>query len=119
MHVREVPFVIVQEKGPSATDAYDDIVIPIDYSDVTKQKLTIAASIATHFNSKVHIFAAIESDQFLQTKLDRLKGQSSDKNIVEYPPEGHRCRCGQRLGHGDFLHCYSFSSVSHYVVETK
>ncbi len=70
----KVPFVIVQEKGPSETDAYDDIVVPIDYSDVTKQKLTIAASIAKHFNSKIHIFAAIESDQFLQKKLDRELG---------------------------------------------
>ena len=32
----KVPFVIVQEKGPSDTDTYDDIVVPIDYSDVTK-----------------------------------------------------------------------------------
>lgn len=70
----KVPFVIVQEKGPSDTDAYDDIVVPIDYSDVTKQKLSIAASIAQHFNSKVHLFAAIESDSFLQTKLDRELG---------------------------------------------
>ncbi len=67
----KVPFVIVQEKGPSDTDAYDDIVVPIDYSDVTKQKLKIAANIATHFNSKIHIFAAIESDKFLQIKLER------------------------------------------------
>ena len=70
----KVPFVVVQEKGPSDTDAYDDIVVPIDYSDVTKQKLSIAASIAQHFNSKVHLFAAIESDSFLQTKLDRELG---------------------------------------------
>lgn len=70
----KVPFVVVQEKGPSDTDAYDDIVVPIDYSDVTKQKLSIAASIAQHFNSRVHIFAAIESDSFLQTKLDRELG---------------------------------------------
>lgn len=70
----KVPFIIVQEKGPSETDAYDDIVVPIDYSDVTKQKLAIAASIAQHFNSKVHLFAAVESDQFLQTKLDRELG---------------------------------------------
>ncbi|MDF1673126.1 MAG: universal stress protein [Vicingaceae bacterium] len=70
----KVPFVVVQEKGPSDTDAYDDIVVPIDYSDVTKQKLSIAANIAQHFNSKVHLFAAIESDSFLQTKLDRELG---------------------------------------------
>lgn len=67
----KVPFVIVQEKGPSDTDAYDDIVVPIDYSDVTKQKLQVAANIASHFNSKIHIFAAKENDQFLQVKLDR------------------------------------------------
>ena len=67
----KVPFIIVQEKGPSDTDVYDDIVVPIDYSDVTKQKLTIAASIALHFNSNIHIFAAKESDDFLQTKLDQ------------------------------------------------
>ena len=70
----KVPFVVVQEKGPSDTDAYDDIVVPIDYSDVTKQKLAIAASIAQHFNSKVHLFAAKESDEFLQTKLNRELG---------------------------------------------
>ncbi len=81
----KVPFVIVQEKGPSDTDVYDDIVVPIDYSDVTKQKLTIAASIATHFNSKIHIFAAKENDQFLQVKLDReltfAKNYFSEKSI--------------------------------------
>jgi nucleotide-binding universal stress UspA family protein len=67
----KVPFVIVQEKGPSDTDTYDDIVLPIDHSDVTKQKLQIAANIATHFNSRIHIFAAKENDQFLQVKLER------------------------------------------------
>lgn len=81
----KVPFVIVQEKGPSDTDAYDDVVVPIDYSDVTKQKLKIAASIAEHFNSKVHLFAAKESDQFLQTKLNReltfAKNYFTEKSI--------------------------------------
>jgi len=67
----KIPFIIVQEKGPSATDAYDDVCVPIDYSDVTKQKLKIAADIANHFGSKIHIFTAKESDEFLQVKLDR------------------------------------------------
>lgn len=81
----KVPFVIVQEKGPSDTDAYDDVVVPIDYSDVTKQKLSIAASIAQHFNSRVHLFAAKESDEFLQTKLNReltfAKNYFTEKSI--------------------------------------
>lgn len=67
----KIPFIVVQEKGPSATDTYDDICVPIDYSDVTKQKLTIAVNIATHFGSKIHIFSAKEDDEFLQVKLDR------------------------------------------------
>ena len=67
----EVPFVVVQDKNPTETDTYDDIVVPIDYSDVTKQKLTVAANIAINFNSKIHIFAEKENDKFLQTKLDR------------------------------------------------
>jgi len=67
----KVPFIIVQEKNPSETDAYDDIVVPIDYSDLAKQKLTVAADIAAHFRSKIHIFTAKEKDEFLQTKLNR------------------------------------------------
>lgn len=67
----KVPFVIVQNKDPKPTETYDDIVVPIDYSEVTKQKLTVAANIATHFNSKIHLFYETESDEFLQKKLDR------------------------------------------------
>lgn len=82
----KVPFVIVQEKGPTETDTYDDIVVPIDYSDVTKQKLAVAGNIAKHFNSKIHLFAAKESDQFLQTKLNReltfAKNYFSEKSIA-------------------------------------
>lgn len=67
----KVPFIVVQEKGPSPTDTYDDIVVPIDHSDVTKQKLTIAANIAKHFKSTIHLFADSESDEFLKKKLDQ------------------------------------------------
>lgn len=67
----KVPFIIVQEKDPSATDTYDDIVVPIDHADITKQKLKIAASIAKHFKSRIHIFADSESDEFLKKKLNQ------------------------------------------------
>lgn len=70
----KVPFVIVQDKGPSDTDTYDDIVVPIDHSDVTKQKLQFASNIATHFGSKIHLFVDLESDNFLQQKLNRELG---------------------------------------------
>ncbi|MCB0409089.1 MAG: universal stress protein [Flavobacteriales bacterium] len=67
----KVPFVICQTQDPKQTDTYDDIVVPIDYSDVTKQKLTVAANIASHFGSKIHLFYDIENDEFLKKKLDR------------------------------------------------
>ncbi|PJA08655.1 MAG: hypothetical protein COX70_03160 [Flavobacteriales bacterium CG_4_10_14_0_2_um_filter_32_8] len=67
----KVPFIIVQGKGPSDTDAYDDIVVPIDSSDVTKQKLQVAANIAAYFGSSIHLFSAVESDNFLKDKLNR------------------------------------------------
>ena len=67
----KVPFVIVQNQDPKQTETYDDIVVPVDHSDVTKQKLAVAANIASHFGSKVHLFYDLENDEFLKKKLDR------------------------------------------------
>jgi nucleotide-binding universal stress UspA family protein len=67
----KVPFVVVQNKEPKKTDTYDDIVVPVDHSDVTKQKLAVAANIAAHFGSKIHLFYENVSDEFLKKKLDR------------------------------------------------
>jgi len=82
----KVPFIIVQEKGPSHTDTYDDIVVPIDHSNVTKQKLQVAANIAKQFGSKIYLFTDKESDEFLQRKLNRelsfAKKYFEDKGIA-------------------------------------
>lgn len=67
----KVPFVIVQNKDPKKADTYDDIIVPVDYSEVTKQKLAVAANIAIQFGSKIHLFYELESDEFLKKKLDR------------------------------------------------
>ncbi|MBI2280361.1 MAG: universal stress protein [Bacteroidetes bacterium] len=67
----KVPFVIVQNKDPKKTETYDDIVVPVDSSEVTKQKLAVAANIASKFGSKIHLFYDLESDEFLQKKLER------------------------------------------------
>lgn len=81
----KVPFVIVQNKDPKNESTYDDIVVPIDYSEVTKQKLSVASNIAAHFNSKVHLFFDEESDEFLRKKLDReiafAKNYFMERNI--------------------------------------
>ncbi len=67
----KVPFVIVQNKDPKKTETYDDIVVPVDSSGVTKQKLAVAGNIAAKFGSKIHLFYDIQTDEFMKKKLDR------------------------------------------------
>ncbi|GAB4255370.1 MAG: hypothetical protein Kow0079_12180 [Vicingaceae bacterium] len=67
----KVPFIVVQHKHPQENSTYDDIVIPTEFSSVTKQKLAIVTDFAKHFNSKVHIFSPKESDDFLAKKVER------------------------------------------------
>lgn len=58
----EVPFVVVQTKGIKET-GYDDIVVPMDLGDSSKQKLENIADMAKYFDSRVHIFAdRVESE---------------------------------------------------------
>lgn len=64
------PFIVVQEKGPKET-SYDDIVVPLDLSKETKQKLNIVAQMAKYFQSRVHLITPRESDEFLKNQLDR------------------------------------------------
>ncbi len=64
----EKPFIVVQEKGIKDT-GYDDIVVPLDMTEDSKQKLDEVADIAKYFNSKVHIIAKHETDNSLYTKL--------------------------------------------------
>ncbi len=65
----KVPFIVVQERG--ARDGYKNIVLPVDNSQETKQKLSLTANMAKHFGAKVHIFAPKETDEFRITKLNR------------------------------------------------
>lgn len=62
------PFIVVQEKE-IGENGYDSIVVPLDMSDDSKQKLDEVADIAKYFNSKIHIFAKNEKDPSLKMKL--------------------------------------------------
>ena len=64
----EKPFIVVQEKGIKDT-GYDDIVVPLDMTEDSKQKLDEVADIAKYFDSKVHIIAKHETDKGLYIKL--------------------------------------------------
>lgn len=58
------PFVIVQDKQ-IRSHGYQNIVLPIDFSRETKQKLVWAAELAKKFNSTLHILADYETDEFI------------------------------------------------------
>ncbi len=80
----EKPFIVVQEKGIKDS-GYDDIVVPLDMTEDSKQKLDEVADIAKYFNSKVHIIAKHESDKGLYVKLKNnvifAKKYFSEKNM--------------------------------------
>ena len=63
-----VPFIIVQERSVKAT-GYDSIVVPMDLHKETKQKLSIVASLAKYFGSKVHVVTPDESDEYLKHQV--------------------------------------------------
>lgn len=66
----ETPIVIVQERA-IRDEGYDDIVVPLDLSKETKQKLNIVVRMAKYFNSRVHLISPFEKDEFLKNTLDR------------------------------------------------
>lgn len=65
-----VPFIIVQNKMVDEA-GYKNIVLPLDLSKETKQKLSLVSKIAQYFKSKVHIITPKEKDDFLKNQLNR------------------------------------------------
>lgn len=57
------PFVVVQNK-PISENGYKNIVLPIDFSKESKQKVFWAKELATKFNSNLYILAEHESDEY-------------------------------------------------------
>lgn len=64
------PVIITQERGIRET-GYDDIVVPLDLHQDTKQKLSIVAEVAMYFKGRVHLFSPGETDEFLRNQLLR------------------------------------------------
>jgi nucleotide-binding universal stress UspA family protein len=78
------PFIITQERTIK-DNGYDDIVVPLDLHQDTKQKLTIVAEMAQYFDGRVHIISPGETDEFLKNQLlrniDYAKEYFSEKGI--------------------------------------
>ena len=64
----KIPFIIVQNKTVKQT--YGRIVLPLNLSKETKQKVELATEMAKNFNSKMHIITPKETDDFLLKTLN-------------------------------------------------
>ena len=93
----KLPFIVNQ--GKKSKGSIKDLVLPIKFSQETKSKLSITASIAKHFGATVHIFISNEKDEFIKTKVTReltfakqYFGERGVKYEVEIAPD-----------HGNFI----------------
>jgi nucleotide-binding universal stress UspA family protein len=80
-----VPFIVVQERNER--EGYKKIVLPMDLTKESKQKLDLTIRMANYFKSKVYIFTQMEDDQFLKNAVDRNAGYARNemkKNGIEY-----------------------------------
>ncbi len=81
----EAPFIVVQDKQPKP-DGYKNIVVPLDLSTYTKQKLALAAEVARYFKSKIHLLvpnaAEEEEVRILKGNILFAKKYLSDHNVA-------------------------------------
>ena len=63
-----VPVVIIKDQ--SATTNYDRIVLPIDLTKESKQKVKWAIHLAKKYHSEVHVIMEVKSDTFLKKKVE-------------------------------------------------
>lgn len=82
----KVPVVVVKEKRIGA-EGYKSIVLPIDLTQESKQKVKWAIHVAKKFNSTIHVVYEEINDEFLRNKVKANISQVGDvleKNGVNY-----------------------------------
>jgi len=79
----DCPVVVVKTK--SNNNGYKNIVLPLDLSEETKQKVSHAVELAEYFHSTVHVVSVNESDEFLADKINanlkQVENYFKDRNI--------------------------------------
>lgn len=63
-----VPVVCVKERRESPS--FNNIILPIDLTKTSKQKVAWAIRLAKKFNSTIHLIMEVEKDEFLKNKVD-------------------------------------------------
>jgi len=92
-----VPVIVVQKRA--FDKGYNDIVLPLDDSLESKQKLKWAIHIARIFNSKIHIFAMKHNDELISSKINNNLAQI--KSILTKNKIKHTVKISEKSG-GNF-----------------
>jgi nucleotide-binding universal stress UspA family protein len=83
IQIAPCPVVVIKEKAFGR--GYKNIVLPLDLTKETKQKVNAAVKIAGHYDSTIHILTMAESDEFLANKLHnnlaQVKEYLEERNI--------------------------------------
>ncbi|RYD73517.1 MAG: universal stress protein [Sphingobacteriales bacterium] len=83
IHIAPCPVVVVREKPFGR--GYKNIVLPLDLTKETKQKVNIAVKVASYYDSTVHLVTSRESaddlDKKLQLNLNQVEKYLQERNI--------------------------------------
>ncbi|MFH0865202.1 MAG: universal stress protein, partial [Bacteroidota bacterium] len=80
-----VPVIVLQEK--EFGNGYKNIVLPVDETTETKQKVNWAMHVAKMFDSTIHLFGIKYKDEFLSNEVERNMAQIRNimsKNGIKY-----------------------------------
>jgi nucleotide-binding universal stress UspA family protein len=101
-----VPFIVIQD-APLKTSIFKNIVFPIDYRAVSKQKVSWALFLGKHFDVKINIIYPIIKDKSLANKtavnvkftenifnkynigyeIKQIPGHNSSEEVIKYSKE--------------------------------
>ena len=79
------PFIVVQKR--KIREGYGQIVLPMDMTKETKQKVELTIKMAHYFKSKVHIYTPLETGEFESNKVTRnmfFAIKEMEKNGIAY-----------------------------------
>jgi len=74
IQLADCPVVVIKRK-PVNFNGFKNIVLPLDLTQETRQKVNFAVKIAQHYDSTVHLLTASDNDEFLATRLENNLNQ--------------------------------------------
>jgi|SRR6185437_2948492 len=74
IQLADCPVVVIKRK-PVNFKGFKNIVLPLDLTQETRQKVNFAVKIAQHYDSTVHLLTMSDSDEFLATRLENNLNQ--------------------------------------------